>query len=100
MLLVTPSFGPRVCLITILTDMPLIPDIPSEKKCGTCKECIRACPINALIDVNFDDHPKKLEESFNVTKCGPWIDKTWYKGKICYDCMLACPWGKQEAKSE
>jgi epoxyqueuosine reductase QueG len=101
MLLITPRFGPRVCLITILTDVPLTPNKPSRNRCRTCKECIKSCPTGALIEVEFDDHPEKLEEAFEIAKCGPWIDKTWYKGKICYECMLACTWEKeQKANSE
>jgi len=93
-LLVTPGFGPRVCLITVLTDMALTPNNPSENRCGSCEECIKACPVNALTEAGFDDHPKRLEDALNVTRCGPWIDKTWRKGKICYNCMLACPCGR------
>jgi len=96
MLLVTPKFGPRVCLVTVLTDMALTPNKPSKNMCSDCKECVKACPVNALIETKFDDHPKKLGEAFDVAKCGPWIDKTWDDGKICYACMLACPWGKHK----
>jgi len=99
MLLVTPKFGPRVCLVTVLTDMALTPDTPSKNMCGNCEECVKACPVNALIETKFEDHPQKLEEAFDVEKCGPWINKTWDNGKICYGCMLACPWGKQKGEN-
>lgn len=98
MLLITPNFGPRVCLITILTDIPLVPNRPKKNKCGTCKECINSCPINALVEVNFDYHPNKLEEAFDVSKCGPYIEKTWDMQNICWSCLLACPYGKTKGE--
>lgn len=96
-LLVTLRFGPRVCLTTLLTNAPLIPDKPVSNKCGKCLKCIRACPVNALKMVKLNDYPKHLEEILDLKKCALWIDKTWCKGKICYSCMLVCPWelGKQ-----
>jgi len=96
MLLITSNFGPRVCLITILTNMPLVPNQPEKNKCGNCKECIKSCPVNALVKVSFDDHPGKLEEAFNVSLCGPYIEKTWDRGNICWSCVLACPFGKKQ----
>ena len=95
MLLITSNFGPRVFLITVLTDMPLIPDDPEKKnRCGTCIECIKSCPLNALIGIDSDDHPNKLKEAFSVCKCGPYIEKTWEMGDVCWGCLLACPYGK------
>lgn len=96
MLLITSNFGPRVCLITILTNISLVPNQPEKNKCGDCKECIKSCPLNALIEVDFDDYPDKLEEAFDVSKCGPYIEKTWDMGNICWSCLLACPYGKKQ----
>jgi len=94
MLLITPQYGPRVCLATILTDMPLTPNKPVPNQCGNCVECVKACPVNALTEASFADHPKNLAQVLLLKKCAAWIDKTWDEGRICYECMLACPWGK------
>lgn len=96
MLLITPKFGPRVCLISILTDIDLVPNEPYENKCGNCKECVKACPINALTELNFNDHPENLKEVLDVSKCGPYIDKTWDEGRICWNCLLVCPGGRKK----
>ena len=100
MLLITSNFGPRVCLITILTNISLMPNQPEKNKCGDCKECIKSCPLNALVEVDFDDYPDKLEKAFDVSKCGPYIEKTWGMGNICWSCLLACPYGKKSGKGE
>lgn len=94
MLLVTPQYGPRVCLATILTDMILTPDKPIPNQCGNCIECVKACPVKALTGVSFDDHPENLVQALYLKRCAVWIDKTWYEGRICYECMLVCPLGK------
>jgi len=48
-LLVTPSFGPRVGLISVLTTAELDVDEPyGENLCGDCKKCLIACPTQAL----------------------------------------------------
>ena len=95
-LLVTPNFGSRICLITILTNMPLIADQPARNRCGDCKKCVESCPLNALVGAKFSDHPDKLEEAIDVLKCGSYISKTWRKGELCYSCLLACPYGKKK----
>ena len=80
-LLITPQYGPRVNLISILTDMPLRCGKPMKNRCGNCSACIEACPVGALKDSNFLEHPEKLEDCIDVFKCGPYVDKTWEKGK-------------------
>jgi len=93
MLLITPNFGPRVFLITVLTDMPLVLGQPMKNKCGNCQECIKSCPLNALVEVTFADHPQNLKKVLDVPKCGPYVEKTWEKGNVCFNCLLACPYG-------
>lgn len=47
-LLVHPEFGSRIRLVTILTDLPLDTDRPLERDCGSCRECIKVCPVSAI----------------------------------------------------
>jgi len=85
LLVVTPKYGPRVRLVSIFTDMPLIPDKPLKCQCKDCQVCIVACPEKALKNVEFVDHPKSREEVLNLSKC---------KGESgCKVCMLVCPLG-------
>ena len=49
-LLVTPEYGPRVRLASLLTTAELPPTrrtLP-EDLCNDCGKCVRACPVNAL----------------------------------------------------
>jgi epoxyqueuosine reductase len=85
LLLVTLKYGPRVRLVSIFTNMPLIPDNPLECQCKDCHICIDACPEKALKNVEFVDHPRRREEVLDFTKC---------KGESgCKVCMLTCPLG-------
>lgn len=48
-LLITPSLGPRVNLISALTTAELDIDEPFKKDlCGDCERCVVACPTKAL----------------------------------------------------
>ena len=48
-LLITPSHGPRVRLISVLTTAELDIDEPfKEDLCGDCEKCVTACPSKAL----------------------------------------------------
>ncbi len=49
--LLTPEYGPRVYLQAVLTDMPLIPDIPLNKSLcpgPSCGRCLLVCPADSI----------------------------------------------------
>lgn len=97
-LLVTHEFGPRVCLASVLTDMPLEPGRPQENLCGSCRKCIDACPQKALRLVEFDDHPESIEELINRASCEELVESKVVGPSICYECMLVCPRGRGREK--
>jgi len=48
-LLISPNYGPRVRLISVLTNAELDTDEPyKEDLCSDCEKCVRACPAMAL----------------------------------------------------
>jgi epoxyqueuosine reductase QueG len=98
-LLITRDFGPRVCLVTVLTDMPLPAGKPTKNKCGKCEMCVRSCPARAIRYAEFDDHPRNIEDAVDVDACGSWVAKTWREGTLCFECLLACPKGKYKSTS-
>ena len=85
-LLVTPEFGSRFRLVTVLTDMPLEPGNPSTADCGTCRKCIGVCPANAI---------KERREDFEHLGCFEMLKEFRKKGLvsqyICGLCVKACP---------
>lgn len=93
-LLVTPEFGSRVRLVTILTDCLLSPDLPINLDCGSCKVCIASCPSNSIKeDVREFDHIscfqliKSFRKKYNISQ------------GICGICVKACKGPKGEPKS-
>jgi len=48
--LLTPEYGPRVRLCSVITDAPLTPDemYLGSRLCTDCYKCVDACPTNAI----------------------------------------------------
>ncbi len=44
----TEQYGSFVLLGEIITTLPLVPDPPLQKDCGSCRLCLLACPTGAL----------------------------------------------------
>jgi len=91
-LFVSARFGPAVRLTTVFTDAPLEPGVPiAESRCGRCRICVDACPMDAGRDVLWmagtprDNlyHEKRCEE---ITWTHPEWDGT------CAVCQSVCPY--------
>lgn len=103
LLIVNPEIGPKFRHASIVTNMPLTPDTPLKSKCGTCEECVRACPAKAIKGLSFDGVPPAREEVLDFPKCR---DKLWLEFKnipgigypICGVCIAVCPWGRKDRK--
>lgn len=99
MLLITPQLGPRIRLVTVLTNLDLLPDDPIPNQCGACSICLRVCPVNAIKGIYFEDYPKKVEDVFDVYKCAPRLAffqrQERYGSEVCGLCMKVCPWGSE-----
>ncbi|MHA2232599.1 MAG: 4Fe-4S binding protein, partial [Candidatus Hodarchaeales archaeon] len=68
-LLVTPHFGPRVRLVSVLTDAPLQTATPiSESNCGKCRACVVACPVKALHGTHWTAANKRAD-LFEIARC-------------------------------
>lgn len=102
LLIVSPRFGPRIRLATVLTDMPLAPDGPLKNHCGACTECSKACPAAAIRGVSpAGDWYESREEALSFTRC---VDQTLQfktlpgiDARICGVCVRVCPFGKKKA---
>ena len=96
-LLITPQFGARVRLVSIITEVPLEPDQPYKKslcperenECG--KACVTCCPVEAI----------SLDGKINKDRCLRYQEKImpWAAVELrCGMCLGVCPIGKRQFK--
>lgn len=100
LLLITPEYGSRVRLVTVLTDAPLVADSPMPNRCGKCNACRDACPVNAVKGVGTEDHYKNRDEALYFNRCvekltGEFANIAGIGAPICGICINACPFGKR-----
>lgn len=103
LLVVTPEFGPRVRLVTVLTDAVLESDKPLNNRCGICSACSEACPAQAIKCKNTDYHFKTRNEALYFQRCvdkvvGDFAKRPFIEKPICGVCIRACPWGTKKKK--
>ena len=86
--MITNNYGPRVRLVSIVTNAPLIGDEPlNENFCKGCEACIKFCPVNAL-ETGYTNkkkcvsHLKKIGKELNINEL------------ICGVCVKVGPVGK------
>ncbi|MFO7717425.1 MAG: 4Fe-4S double cluster binding domain-containing protein [Desulfohalobium sp.] len=102
LLLITPQYGPRVRLVTVLTDLDLPPGAPLKNRCAKCTKCADACPVGAIKNVNTTLHYAHREEAVDLTACVQHLRTNEQRQHIppylCGVCVSACPWGKPKKK--
>jgi len=102
-LLVTPDFGPRVRFSAVLTDAPLEADQPMKERCGDCRVCVDACPVQAFTGKAFrPDEPR--EARFDPARCASYRGSQPNIGgagknqgeeaHACGMCVKVCPCGR------
>ena len=93
-LLITPQFGPRVRLATVLTDGELEGGHREDERCGACQKCVEACPVGALTGREFHES-EGVEARLDVEKCGTYRDGAGSGAKrgahVCGLCLAVCP---------
>lgn len=84
-LLVNKKYGSRVRLVTVLTDLQLPVDSPTDEDCADCYTCLDVCPAGAISDD---------VEDFNLDACFKQVSKFARPERIgsyiCGLCLQAC----------
>jgi len=84
-LLVSPRFGSRQRLLTVLTNLPLKTDQPLDRGCGECRACVSSCPSRSI---------KERPEDFDHLGCYQMmralVKKAGINQNICGLCVKAC----------
>ncbi|MHA1959138.1 MAG: 4Fe-4S double cluster binding domain-containing protein [Candidatus Thorarchaeota archaeon] len=105
-LLVTPSHGPRVNLIGVLTSAELETDRPFEEDlCGDCERCMKVCPTKAILPyrprinhcmVYSLECPDSTEVPENVKERTKQLIKRPTSNSYieCARCIDVCPIGR------
>jgi epoxyqueuosine reductase len=96
-LLVHPAFGAQMRYASVLTDLPLPPDRPVERSCGTCRQCRDMCPAAAIGEASGDFNLMACYRKLNTE----FVHVSFVGQHVCGVCLKACPGaGVKEACGE
>lgn len=101
LLVVNRKFGPRIRLVTVLTEMELVPDEAVKNLCARCSSCADACPAQAIRNVNTSHHYEDREEALRFDQCVARVTENqsslpFIEAPICGVCIRACPFGQRK----
>lgn len=99
-LIITPWFGPRVRIASVLTSIENLP-YPSENPhvwiknfCKICRVCIKLCPGKAILDKPIVRENGTIKHVVSE-KCYPYFTKL----HECGICIKVCPFSKVDYNS-
>ena len=99
-LFISGKYGPRVRLVTVLTDYPLsyCTEPINESQCGSCDLCVQHCPAQAANGKLWNIHIDR-NEFFDPFACRKKALELSYQNfskeiSLCGKCIVVCPIGK------
>lgn len=101
-LFISKQYGPRVRLVTVLTDYPLpyCAEPINESQCGSCDLCVRHCPAQAANGKlwNIDVDRNKFFDPFACLKKARELSRNNFNKEVslCGKCIVVCPIGKTQ----
>ncbi len=84
-LLVSPRYGARIRLVTVLTDLPLEVDEPLQEDCASCRDCLSVCPAGAIAE-----SPQEFDHQACFLQLQHFAKKENIGHYICGLCVKAC----------
>ncbi len=94
--IVSRKFGSWLFLSEIFIPTFLDIDKPSSHNCGSCSDCVKTCPTDAIFDTQID--ARKCISYLTIEYKGPipisLRKKIGNKIYGCDDCLSVCPWNK------
>ncbi len=101
-LLISPEYGPRLSLATVLTDAPLEPDRPYEKcMCSDCNLCVVHCPSGALTGEDWSrETPFPDLIDYGTCKSYKENSRTVNGRPNCGLCINICPYGRKNITTD
>ena len=95
--IVSKKFGSWLFLSEIFIPIDLDEDKSSTHNCGSCNDCLKICPTEAIYD-NFKIDARKCISYLTIEHKGPipisLREKIGNKVYGCDDCLSVCPWNK------
>lgn len=89
--LIHPSLGSNLRLACVLTDLPVLPDVPTEfgadDFCERCQACTNACPPAAITPAKALVRGER-RWYVDFDRCLPFFNE--HQG--CGICLSVCPW--------
>ncbi len=95
-----PKRGSWFVLGSVVTNAKLAPHSPHEGSCGTCEQCIPACPTQAISSPGILDAKKCLAWLLQSEGQFPIEFREALGNRIygCDDCQTACPVNRREER--
>ena len=96
-MVLTPGAGPWILIGSVITDADLPVGVPMRRTCGTCDECIPACPTGAIVAPGVLDARRCLAAVFQSRGDIPIYLREAAGGRMygCDDCLTSCPPGSR-----
>lgn len=94
-MVLTPGHGPWLLLGSVVTDATLETTGPMRRTCGTCVDCIPACPTGAITPDGLD-----ARLCISTWLQAPGAIPHWIRPLVerriygCDDCLTSCPPGQ------